>query len=80
MATSIETAYRNNLARLRKETKENCKAYAQKLRMPYGTILTLVTGKSVGNVKTWIKIERYFQRQDNKAEKAGITTDGEQGR
>jgi len=61
---SIETAYKENLKRLKKESKKNIKDYARKLRMPYNTVKSLFREESLGNVSTWLKIEKFWKKQD----------------
>jgi len=64
---TIETAYKESLKRLKRESKKNVKEYARKLRMPYNTVKALVREDSMGNIRTWLKVERYFNRQDSKS-------------
>ncbi len=63
---SIEEAYRSTLKRLRKEAKKNIKDYARKNRLPYNTIKMLIHEESTGSIKTWIRVERAFARNDRK--------------
>ena len=64
---SIEDEYKALLKRLKKESKPNVKAFSRRLRMPYNTIKSLVRGESVGNVKTWMRVEKFFAKQDSRS-------------
>jgi hypothetical protein len=61
---SIEEAYKEILKRLKKDVKPNMPAQAKKMRVPYNTVKSLVRGYSLGSIRTWLKIERYYHRTD----------------
>jgi len=61
---SIEEAYKEILKRLKKDSKKDIKAFARKMRMPYNTVKCLVKEESLGTIRTWLKVERFFARQD----------------
>ena len=60
---SIETAYRESLKQLKKDARGKMPALAKKMRMPYNTIKSLVHEDSQGSIRTWLRIERYYNRQ-----------------
>jgi hypothetical protein len=61
---SIELQRRNLLRRVKKDGRGNIKGLAKKIRMPYPTLLSLSREKTMGTIKSWIKIERYYQKFD----------------
>ncbi len=52
------------LNKLRKDARPDMKAFSKRLRMPYQTIRCLIVGRSLGTIKTWEKIERFYERQE----------------
>jgi hypothetical protein len=64
---SIEKAYREALKRLKKDTKRNQPAIAKKMRIPYNTVKSLSNGDSLGSIRTWLKIERFYNRKNRAA-------------
>lgn len=60
---SIEREFREVLKKLKKDSKSNIKAYAKKMRMPYNTVKSLVKGNSLGTIRTWLRIEKFYSRQ-----------------
>ncbi len=61
---SIESERIALLRRLKKDAKPCIKAQARRLKMSYQTILCLVKGQSLGTIKTWQRIEKYYNKQD----------------
>lgn len=61
---SIETEYKSLLKRVKHDGKKDYKALAKAIRMPYSTLLVLSKGKSPGAVKSWLRIEKFYNRQD----------------
>ena len=66
---NIETAHREALKQLKKDARGKMPALAKKMRMPYNTVKSLVHGDSLGSIKTWLRIERYYNRQNKPADK-----------
>jgi len=63
-AMNIETAYKEALRQLRKDARGKMPAHAKKLRMPYNTVKSLIRGDSLGSIRTWLRIERFYNRQN----------------
>jgi plasmid maintenance system antidote protein VapI len=61
---SIETAHKEALKQLKKDARPNMPALAKRMRMPYNTIKSLVRGDSLGSIRTWLRIERFYSRQN----------------
>jgi len=61
---SIEAAYKEILKRLKKDSKKDIKGFARKMRMPYNTVKCLVKEESLGTIRTWTKVERFYNRQN----------------
>jgi predicted transcriptional regulator len=52
--------------RLKKESRQNLKGFCRKARLPYQTIICILNGRSIGSMRTWLKIEKHFTRKDAK--------------
>lgn len=65
---SIENERKVLLKRIHREGKGNLKVLAKKVRIPYSTFLELSNGLSSGTMKSWIKIEKYFAKQDKQGQ------------
>jgi len=63
-AMNIETAYKEALRQLRKDARGKMPTLAKKSRVPYNTIKSLVRGDSLGSIRTWLRIERFYNRQN----------------
>lgn len=61
---SIELAYKEALNKLKKDARPDMPALAKKMRIPYNTIKSLVRRDSQGSIRTWLRIERYYNRYD----------------
>ena len=61
---SIETAHKEALKQLKKDARPTMPALAKRMRMPYNTIKSLVRGDSLGSIRTWLRIERFYSRQN----------------
>uniref|UniRef100_A0A6H2A3Y1 Uncharacterized protein n=1 Tax=viral metagenome TaxID=1070528 RepID=A0A6H2A3Y1_9ZZZZ len=59
----IETERKALHKLMKKDGKKDYKALARKIRMPYSTLLSLVKEETLGAIRSWIKIERYFTRR-----------------
>ncbi len=68
---SIQEEHQIILRRLKKDSKENITRQARIMRMPYQTLLCLVRGRSLGTIKTWLRIERFYAKQSGKKEIGG---------
>jgi len=60
---SIEIERKQLLKRVKKEGRPDYKALSRKIKMPYSTLLSLVKEETLGAIRSWIKIERYFARR-----------------
>lgn len=56
------------LKRLKRDCRADAKAQAKRMRIPYQTMRSLIGQESIGSLRTWLKIERWYQKRD--AEKA----------
>jgi predicted transcriptional regulator len=63
---SIEKAYKELYKRVKKDGRKNLKDLAKKIKICYSTLQVLMRGKSPGTVRSWIKVEKYYTRQDNR--------------
>jgi hypothetical protein len=61
---SILSEYQSALKRLKKDARKNVLQHAKLMKIPYQTILYLVNEKSMGTVKTWARIEKFYAKQD----------------
>lgn len=64
---SLETEYRSLLKLIKHDGKKGCKGYkglAKAIKMPYSTLLILSKGDSPGAIKSWLRIERFYNRQN----------------
>ena len=61
---SIETERKALHKRIKHEGKKDYKALARKIRMPYSTFLGLVKEDTLGTIRSWIRIERFYSRQN----------------
>jgi hypothetical protein len=62
---SIDSERKDLLRRVKKDGRRNYKALAKKIRVPYTTFMLLVKESSYGTIRTWLKIERYYQKTDH---------------
>jgi hypothetical protein len=62
---SIESERRELIRRIRKDGRRNYKELAKRMRFPYTTLMLLLKDGSGGTIRSWVKIERYFQRADS---------------
>lgn len=54
------------LKRLRVESRKDVKAYCKAARFPYQTVRGLLNGRSLGTIRTWLRIEKHFEKKDKK--------------
>lgn len=64
---SILSEYQLAIKRLKKDARKNIKAQATKMKMPYQTIVCLVQDRSMGTIRTWARIEKFYAKQDKSA-------------
>ena len=65
----IELERKLLLARVRKDSRSNQKEFSRKLKLPYQTLRCLLDGRSMGTIKTWLRVERFYARLDAKDQK-----------
>ena len=61
---TIESERSAYLKRMKRDSKDDRPGFAKKIKMPYQTLLGLLKGKSLGTIRSWLKVERYYLRQD----------------
>lgn len=61
---SIGIAYKEALKKLKRDARPDMPGLAKRMRIPYNTIKSLVRGNSMGSIRTWLRIERFYVRQN----------------
>jgi len=60
---SIELERNALLKRMRTDSRKDVKAFCKQARLPYQTVRSLLNRRSLGTIRTWLRIEKFYNKK-----------------